>query len=102
MLEVEDALARVLECALPLAPESVPLMAALGRVLAVDVTSPEALPPFDNSAMDGFALPLTGGVAAAGSEFAVVGEHAAGDAAQGLNVACEIMTGARLPTGLDA
>ncbi len=102
MLEVEQALAKVLECALPLAPESVPLMASLGRVLAVDVSSPEDLPPFDNSAMDGFALPLAGATAAAGSEFDVAGEQAAGDAAQGLNVACEIMTGARLPTGLDA
>ena len=43
MLEVEQALARVLECALPLAPETVPLMASLGRVLAVDVNSPEDL-----------------------------------------------------------
>ena len=102
MLDVENALAKVLECALPLAPEKVPLMASLGRVLAVDVSSPEDLPPFDNSAMDGFALPLTGAIAAAGSVFDVMGEQAAGDAAQGLNVACEIMTGARLPTGLDA
>lgn len=102
MLEVEVALARVLESALPLAPETVPLMASLGRVLAVDVSSPEDLPPFDNSAMDGFALPLGDAGAAADSEFDVLGEQAAGDAAQELQVACEIMTGARLPAGLDA
>lgn len=102
MLDVDVALARVLECALPLAAESVPLMASLGRVLAVDVSSPEDLPPFDNSAMDGFALPLGGAGAAADSEFEVLGEQAAGDAAQDLQVACEIMTGARLPAGLDA
>lgn len=76
---------------------------AVGQVLAEAVASPEALPPFDNSAMDGFALRVGPDGASAGAEFDVRGAQAAGDAAavagQG---AWEIMTGARVPDGLDA
>ena len=76
----------------------------IGQVLAQDVVSKEALPPFDNSAMDGFALCVGAGGAKAGAELAVQGAQAAGDAATvaaGAG-AWEIMTGARLPDGLDA
>lgn len=82
--------------------ESCPSTAALGRALAQPVTSTSALPPFDNSAMDGYAL---GGGAApvpAGSEWPIEGEQAAGDEARsGTRGAWEIMTGARVPDGLD-
>lgn len=84
--------------------ETVPAEAALGRVLAEDIFSPVDLPPFDNTAMDGYALCCGGKVIAAGAAFDVRGEQAAGDGecrvdGQG---AWEIMTGARIPDGLDA
>ncbi len=102
MLDVDAALALIragLQCgpAEALAPR-----AALGRVLARDVHSGEDLPPFDNAAMDGYALPLGARTARAGEEFVVHGEQAAGDAARAARTACAIMTGARLPDGLDA
>ena len=81
----------------------VPLQQALGRVLAHDVTSPIDLPPFDNSAMDGYAvrradiavipttLPVTRDIPAGAAD---VGPLAPGTADR-------IMTGAPLPAGAD-
>jgi len=80
---------------------------AAGRVLASAVVSPIALPTFDHAAMDGFALPVPKPLEA-GSEYLVFGSQAAGDDALGAQPirddpgACEIMTGASLPCGLDA
>lgn len=77
--------------------ESVPVAAAVGRVLAQDIVSAVNLPPADISAMDGYALPAA---AAAGSEWAVAGESVAGQAFSGclLEGACvRIMTGAVVP-----
>jgi molybdopterin molybdotransferase len=56
LLTLSEALAAVLERARPLPAESVSLDAAVGRVLARDVTSTVDLPPFPSSAMDGFAV----------------------------------------------
>ena len=56
MLSVPEASARILEHIGPLPAERVPLMDALGRVLAEAVRAPMTLPAWDNSAMDGFAL----------------------------------------------
>lgn len=56
MLLPKDALERVLESIQPLGVETVPLTQALHRVAAHRVLAPITLPPFDNSAMDGFAL----------------------------------------------
>ena len=72
----------------------------VGHVLAEPVASAEDLPPFDNSAMDGFALHSGGVSVVAGSEFDVVGAQAAGDVATCGSGVFEIMTGARLPDGL--
>lgn len=91
------------QCAL-MPVEEVTLDAALNRVLAIDLVSAANLPPFDNSAMDGFALRCDGNAIAEGREFTVRGEQAAGDGdlvAEGEGV-WEIMTGARMPDGLDA
>src|SRR5260221_6506090 len=56
MLELEDAVARILS-EVPLAePEQVALNAAHGRVLLDPLSAPMDLPPFDNSAMDGYAV----------------------------------------------
>lgn len=103
MIEYADALQRMLACATALPVETVSLEQAAGRVLAREVTSPQCLPPFDNSAMDGFALRCNGAPMAAGTELDVQGWQAAGDAAsEGGQGAWEIMTGARMPDGLDS
>ena len=77
--------------------ESVPVAAAVGRVLAQDIVSAVNLPPADISAMDGYALQSASD---AGSEWAVAGESVAGLAFSGclLEGACvRIMTGAVVP-----
>src|SRR5437879_2970503 len=56
MLEFEEALARILSAIPPPAGEVVPLNRACGRVLLEPAASPIDLPPFDNSAMDGYAV----------------------------------------------
>ncbi len=82
--------------------ESCAVTDALGRVVREDVASPAALPPFDNSAMDGFALGGSDEPVAAGTELPIEGSQAAGDpAARAGQGAWEIMTGARMPDGLD-
>ncbi|MFS8137508.1 MAG: gephyrin-like molybdotransferase Glp [Thermomonas sp.] len=106
MISYHDALQQVLAACGPLPAEQVPMAQALGRVFAQDVFAQADLPAFDNSAMDGFALSSAGSTLLSGSEFAVVGSQAAGDGdrdglAASTDDACEIMTGASLPTGLD-
>lgn len=79
--------------------ETVPLAAALGRVLARALESPVDQPPFDKSAMDGFAHGLPPG---ATGEFRVTGTIAAGGAPRSPLAPGEcvrIMTGAPLPSG---
>jgi len=86
--------------------ERVALAAAVGRVVREEVTSPEAVPPFDNSAMDGFALRFEA-TRDAGPDhpvrLGVQGLVAAGDRAlpqiEASAGAVEIMTGAPLPRG---
>lgn len=81
-------------------PEQVPLARALGRVLAADVTSPLDLPPFDNAAMDGYAVRATD----LGRALPVAGTLYAGSApavAPTPGMALRIFTGAPVPDGLD-
>jgi molybdopterin molybdotransferase len=101
----DDAMAIVAEVAAAhrLATESLSLPRCHGRVLARDIDAPLSLPPFDNSAMDGFALrhaDLDGDDTA----LALVGEQFAGLAA-GLSLSAgqcvRITTGAPLPVGAD-
>jgi molybdopterin molybdotransferase len=100
-LAYEDALRIVLAASGKLPAEDIPTSACIGRVLATPVTSAVDLPPFDNSAMDGFAL-RGHSIVSAGTKLDIEGEQAAGDGvAQARNGAWEIMTGARLPNGLD-
>ncbi|OGT54848.1 MAG: molybdopterin molybdenumtransferase MoeA [Gammaproteobacteria bacterium RIFCSPHIGHO2_12_FULL_63_22] len=84
--------------------EKIALSQCLGRVLAIDVISTLALPGFDNSAMDGFALRSADAVAG-GVALLIVGEQFAG-ASLDLHVdagqCVRITTGAPLPTGADA
>ena len=56
LLSLEEAQRRILERVVRLPPEQVALQDAAGRVTAADVESRVDLPPFDSSAMDGFAL----------------------------------------------
>ena len=102
MISYPQALQQLLASAVVLPGEAVPLDQANGRVLATDVISERALPAFDNAAMDGFALAAHGQEISAGSTWAVDGWQAAGDPASAAGQGTwEIMTGARLPDGLD-
>ena len=104
MIAVEQAQALILERSKCLPSENCSIGNALGRVLACEIKSPVDLPPFDNSAMDGFALCCGERELNAGTVFEVNGHQAAGDGAahSQSDGAWEIMTGARLPVGLDA
>jgi molybdopterin molybdotransferase len=104
VIPVEEALRIVLAHSPTLGVEEVPLDDALGRVLAEDVAADGELPPFDRSAMDGYAL-IAADAAKAPTILTVVGEVRAGHVAE-LGVrrgeALKIMTGAPLPRGADA
>ena len=102
-LDYSEALARWLAGAAPLGRDTVSLAAARGRVLAEPVSAVDALPPFDNSAMDGFALRMAGDTLAAGTELSLDGAQFAGDGPSAHAAeAIEITTGALLPDGYDA
>ncbi|PLR22265.1 molybdopterin molybdenumtransferase MoeA [Caulobacter zeae] len=101
-LTVEDARGRMLDGATRLGVEAAALPDAVGRVLAQDVVADRCQPPFDASAMDGWAIRRADyGVVEA---FAVVGESAAGRAypkAVQAGQAVRIFTGAPVPAGAD-
>ena len=108
LLDPRAAAAAVLERAPAPQAEGVALAAALGRVLARDVTSADDVPGFGNSAMDGFAL-RSADVAEASPESPVtlrlVGESRAGRPYEAIlqpGEAVGISTGAMLPAGADA
>lgn len=88
----------------PLEPIALGLLEAHGCVLAEDVTAATDVPPFTNSAMDGYAVRTQDTYA--GAELEIVGEAAAGSEQQGFPIgageAVRIMTGAPLPPGADA
>jgi molybdopterin molybdotransferase len=100
LISIDEARRRVLEAVSRLGDETVALDAALGRVLAEDVTSPIAVPPFDSSGMDGYAV-----VAGPAAELDVIAEARAGhpwDGTLAAGSAVRISTGAVLPEGADA
>ncbi|MFZ4519467.1 MAG: gephyrin-like molybdotransferase Glp [Microthrixaceae bacterium] len=104
MIPLDDAWAHVREAVPPLPVATVPVADALGLVLAEPVVAATAVPPFDNSAVDGVAVRCAD-VAGPGAELPVVGEVAAGSVAQRpLEPGCavRIMTGAPVPEGADA
>ncbi len=103
LLTVDEALERILAGVRPLPPRDVPLLEALGRTLAVDVVADRDIPPFRNSAMDGYAV-RGADVATALARLRVVGSVAAGgmpERAVGAGEAMRIMTGAPMPDGAD-
>jgi molybdopterin molybdotransferase len=92
----------------PLAAEAVSPERALGRFLATAAVARTDLPPWDNSAMDGYALravDTTGATDASPVAFRVIGEVRAGEVSPvivGPGTALRIATGAALPPGADA
>lgn len=101
LLSIEEALARVLARARPLASEPVPVAAAAGRVLAENLVAMVDLPPFPSSAMDGFAVRA----ADLPGRLPVVFRIAAGaPATRPLQAreAMEISTGGQVPDGATA
>ena len=109
LLPLEAAVERIVALAAgPLPAEVVAVDAALGRVLAEPVRAAVDLPPFDNGAMDGYAIRAADIAAAtegAPVRLAVVGESRAGSAASARvepGSALRIATGAPLPEGADA
>lgn len=107
MITVEEALAYILKHFKPLEPERVPLIESLDRVLTDDIVADMNVPPFNNSAMDGYAVRAED-IATALRErpvaLRVIGDVAAGYVAQRSvepGTAMRIMTGAPLPQGAD-
>jgi molybdopterin molybdotransferase len=104
MLSVADASRRILERVRPIGGEEVPLAQARGRILVAAVRAGRPLPPWDNSAMDGFAVRVAD-LAAAPVELPVVGSIPAGarlGASLPPGAVLRIMTGAPIPAGADA
>jgi len=115
MLTIRDALDRCLTFTPPTRVETVPLVDSGGRVLAADVLAPLDLPPWDNSAMDGYALGASGATDSTCDEplegnytvgpLPVVEVIPAGHAPQralGPGEAARIFTGAPVPAGATA
>jgi molybdopterin molybdotransferase len=108
MLELETARERILSLMPPPQPEHVPLEEAHRRILAEPLYSPHDLPPFDNSAMDGYAVraedlraaQMDSPIALRLIGRAAAGEMFAGEVATGTCV--RLFTGSAMPRGADA
>jgi len=104
MISVEEARRRLLAPLVPLGPEQVAVSEAAGRVLAEDVEARRTQPPWDVSAMDGYAV-RAGDVVSVPARLRVVGSVPAGQAYAGTvgrGEAVRIFTGAPMPKGADA
>ena len=103
-VSIEEARAAVLEHVRVLDSEEVSLDDALGRALADDATAPNDVPPFDASAMDGYAI-VAADTAGGSARLELIGEAKAGTEA-GVTVrsgtTVRISTGAPVPDGADA
>ena len=108
LLNVDTALSKILADMKTLEAETVSLPDAHDRVLAEDVVSPIDLPPFDNSAMDGYAIRYQDSVdarLASPVALSVIMDVLAGSAPDGeieSGMAARIMTGAPIPAGANA
>jgi molybdopterin molybdotransferase len=103
LMSADDALARILAGVPALPAVEMPLLDGLGLVLSDDIAADRDVPPFRNSAMDGYAV-RGDDVASAPVELRVVGEVAAGrlpDRSVEPGEAMRIMTGAPVPDGAD-
>src|SRR6266446_7953355 len=105
MVCYQDALERMLKVVQPLASERLPLTAAYGRIVATPLIAPYAMPPFDQSLVDGYALRSsetraatpTQSVRLALGQTLTAGEHL--EQPLGPRQAIRIMTGAPVPPG---
>src|SRR5262245_45048339 len=105
LLPIADMERLIIERVTPVAEvEQVPLSEALGRVAAADMAAPEDLPPFDNSAVDGFAVRHADLAEDADTRLVIVERVMAGHVAAhplGPREAIRIFTGAPMPAGAD-
>src|SRR5277367_2295996 len=105
LLPVADAERLIVERVSPVNEcETVTLREAMGRVLAEDVIAPVNVPPFDNSAVDGYAVRATDLDSVGESRLSIVDRVAAGHAsthALEAGEAIRIFTGAPMPAGAD-
>ncbi len=102
MITVSEALSRILDLAVTMPPEKVPLASAAGRVLAETAHARRDQPPFPASAMDGYAMREEEAVS--GARLRVTGTSAAGhgfDGSVGPGEAVRIFTGAPVPADAD-
>ncbi len=108
MISTTEALDIILKQAKRLEPVGVPLTESLGKVLAEDIVSRDDIPPFANSAMDGYAViasDVTGASTDDPVELEVLEDLPAGQVATKTvknGTAIRIMTGAQMPEGADA
>ena len=104
MLNVAEALEKIVTSVTPVAAETKSLENSLGCVLATDIASPSDSPPFDKSMMDGYAV-IAQDISVGDNEFEVVDEVTAGrEAKRSLRSgeSIRIMTGAPVPEGATA
>ncbi len=107
-ISVEQAQEEILGYIHVLGPERKPILECLGQVLAEDIHAESEIPPWDNSAMDGYAVRAVdtrGASEASPRVLSVIDEAAAGSPSQARvarGMAIRIMTGAPLPAGADA
>jgi len=104
MISVEKARNIILRNIEALPPEKVYLEKALGRYLATDIISDREIPPWDNAAMDGYAVHCEG-AASKGSRLRISYKIPAGALPKGsfdIDETVKVMTGAPLPPGADA
>ncbi len=104
MISLNEAREHVLDRVGTLAVVTVPVAEAAGLVLATDAVAAEQVPPFDNTAMDGFAVQAADTIGAPVT-LEMIGTVAAGaafDGTLGPGQAVRIMTGAPMPSGADA
>jgi len=108
MISIEAALSIILKRVRPLPGVKTDISLCRGRVLAEDISAPENIPPFSNTAVDGYAVQAASTRSASPSRprfLRVVGELAAGRVSRrkvGPGQALRIMTGAPIPSSADA
>jgi molybdenum cofactor synthesis domain-containing protein len=104
VIPYEDVRALILAACAPLQPRAVSLADALGCVTSIPLQADEAVPPFANTAMDGYAVRAadTAGAPARLKVVATLAAGAASDRDVGAGEAVRIMTGAPIPSGADA
>ncbi len=108
MLQLEEARKKILEKIQPLGSEIIPLPTSFQRVLAEEIMAPVDLPPFDNSAMDGYAVQSKDLILARADSpisLRLIGKIAAGEFISSplkIGTCVRIFTGSPLPPGADA